>query len=269
MLVTDRRRVDCGQATLGDSPRTSHRRGFTLIELLMTIGLIGLLVGLSVPAVGAVRTRMRKAQCMANMREIGVLFQMYFDQPRNLGKLPKACQMPSINPRKLPPIYAFLDQAYRAEKTTTKNAKGEDETKTVHYTNLQKLFHCPADEDYYPVEGLSYEYFMASRGGQTITDVLTSRSGTKRDPATISVLSEFGPFHGSGLDFEDNEFNESTPNRHYLYLDWHVDDGSFEERTRSLDGASGTSTKESSSGNGSNSGGGTSGTTTAPGTTAS
>jgi len=56
---------------------SSSRRAFTLIELLVVIAIIGILAGMLFPVFARARESARKTQCLANVKNIAMAFQIY------------------------------------------------------------------------------------------------------------------------------------------------------------------------------------------------
>ena len=72
-------------------------KAFTLVELLVTISIIGLLAGLSIPAIGAARASAAKGKDLSNVRQIAGCILAYSAELG--GQLPgpvnRGCRMPS------------------------------------------------------------------------------------------------------------------------------------------------------------------------------
>jgi prepilin-type N-terminal cleavage/methylation domain-containing protein/prepilin-type processing-associated H-X9-DG protein len=73
--------------------RSPRRSGFTLIELLVVIAIIAVLIALLLPAVQAAREAARRAQCVNNLKQIGLALHNYHSAgnsfPLGASKNPK------------------------------------------------------------------------------------------------------------------------------------------------------------------------------------
>src|SRR3954462_7010445 len=62
---------------LASRPPRSVRRAFTLAELLIVIAIIGVLISILLPTLGAARRSANSAKCLAQLRDLGLAFQQY------------------------------------------------------------------------------------------------------------------------------------------------------------------------------------------------
>jgi prepilin-type N-terminal cleavage/methylation domain-containing protein/prepilin-type processing-associated H-X9-DG protein len=75
----------------------SNRAGFTLVELLIVIGIIALLAGLLLPALGKAKSKAQRIRCESNLRQINLGVALYADD--HAGRMPVAAPHELGGPR--------------------------------------------------------------------------------------------------------------------------------------------------------------------------
>jgi prepilin-type N-terminal cleavage/methylation domain-containing protein/prepilin-type processing-associated H-X9-DG protein len=128
--------------------RRRVRSGFTLIELLVVIAIIGVLIALLLPAVQAAREAARRAQCVNNLKQLGIAIHNYHDVVNKLpwGAGPWGWNDWSTHVMLLPYIeQTNMFNALNFTNGCADNRCGNMNTTAVY--NKVKTFLCPSDQD--------------------------------------------------------------------------------------------------------------------------
>jgi prepilin-type N-terminal cleavage/methylation domain-containing protein/prepilin-type processing-associated H-X9-DG protein len=135
------------------------RRGFTLIELLVVIAIIAVLIALLLPAVQAAREAARRAQCVNNLKQIGLAMHNYHQANESFpqghseaahlmgyqggyaGWTEWSAQAEMLQYMEEGPIYNSINWAFNGGYDYGQYANG------TAYGTLIKTFLCPSDNN--------------------------------------------------------------------------------------------------------------------------
>jgi prepilin-type N-terminal cleavage/methylation domain-containing protein/prepilin-type processing-associated H-X9-DG protein len=181
--------------------RRRNQRGFTLIELLVVIAIIAILAALLLPALAKAKEKAKRTQCMSQMRQVGIAFNLYsmdsggaFPQAHNVWDFANPNAEPNILQVLIPYVGGKIDNATRVPVYTCPSAKV-----IVDYSTT------PVSDN--------------SLGPNQL--VLDSKlSGIKRPTGTIAIQEDSAR---SAWLLTEPEWYSSTPvNGEYTYTQWHT-----------------------------------------------
>jgi prepilin-type N-terminal cleavage/methylation domain-containing protein/prepilin-type processing-associated H-X9-DG protein len=130
--------------------RTTTRSGFSLIELLVVLAIVGVLMGLLLPALQYVRESANRCCCANNLKQIGLAMRHHHDTRQSLP--------PGVSYRNGADPFPFMSWQTRilpfveqqnlwtsAEQAFAQNKNFLDNPPHIGFATVVPLFACPSD----------------------------------------------------------------------------------------------------------------------------
>ena len=163
----------------------ASKRGFSLVELLVVISIIAMLTALLSPSIKTGLQKAKGAQCLSNLRQIGITVQQYMADPEN--------------GHQFPPIYN-VNATYNSNATANTSISSASALQPLaslsNYGATMALLTCPCDTVPDPTYG-SYLWSPVIQGEQPQDVHVYTRGGvfTITKLSTLTVCTDKGMPH--------------------------------------------------------------------------
>lgn len=197
----------------------SGRSGFTLVELMVVITIIGILLGLALPAVQAVREQSRKVVCVNRLHQQALALHLYHDTHRQLpfGNDVMDGRFQSWSSA----ILGKLELSALASQWDRTSAWNDPNSNAMLARTVIPVFRCPSsvfdgpgDADYGGVIGSALASEHSILGLDLNNGVLVRSSLARRFPVTIPEITD-GTSHTICI----AEVVDRFPQEHGLWAD--------------------------------------------------
>ena len=133
-------------------PSRTTKNGFTLIELLVVIAIIAILASLLLPALGKAKSQAYRAQCMNNLRQLAITWQLYTDD--NDGHFVPNGYVNNAGNGTPNPLWVMGDEHIFPTAFTNVNFLINPQYSLfANYLHSTEVYKCPADRTTVPVSG--------------------------------------------------------------------------------------------------------------------
>ncbi len=200
--------------------------GFTLVEMILVIAIIGILVSITIPALGSSRETSRRLKCLTNLKGLGVGFAAYMNDSKEL--------LPRVRPLHDPNSGNTNDSSLldvMAQYLSVPSPRRSDENNPNSPFISSEVFICPSDrvgrdaatnfEPLWRTNGTSYEYLagyaMVLCEQLTVPDPQSAVSKTYAEPRwrDLPVLLDNDDWHPGR--------KNGAPRNALYYGDWRAD----------------------------------------------
>ncbi|OYP30003.1 DUF1559 domain-containing protein [Rhodopirellula sp. MGV] len=126
---------------------TAHRpsrHGLTVLELLVSFAIIGILLAILLPALGAARESARYTQCASHLRELGIALHHHHEVRRSLPAGWQFDPTASSAYGWTVPLLPYIEQAAVASQIDLKTPLGAPQLTEARNTSLPLML-CPSD----------------------------------------------------------------------------------------------------------------------------